>query len=81
VVVVAAGREERGLRAVALGDLETEHTDIKIEGTLEVGDLQVDVADAGTGGDGRIFLGHVTETSRVGEIRKVSTITPGNLCR
>ena len=37
----AAGREERRLRSVALGDLEPEHADVEAERALQVEDDQV----------------------------------------
>jgi hypothetical protein len=51
VVVIAAGRNEGGLRSVALHQLETEHVAIKAERAIEIGDLEVDMADARAGGD------------------------------
>ena len=45
VVVVAAGADERSLLAVARLELEPEHTAPESERALEVGHLQVDVAD------------------------------------
>ncbi len=53
MVVIAAGREERGLRAVALRQLEAEHAAVEAEGAIKVGDLEVDVADPCAGIDGR----------------------------
>ena len=44
-------------RAVALHQLEAEHAAIEGERALEVGDLEVDVADPGAGGDGAGRLG------------------------
>ena len=52
VVVVAAGGEEGGGVADALGDLEAEDAVVEGEGAVEVGDLEVDVADAGLRVDG-----------------------------
>ena len=46
MVVVAAGGDERGLLAVALHEVEAQYAAIEAEGALEVGHLQVDVADA-----------------------------------
>ena len=46
MVVIAAGRDEGGARAVARGQLEAEHAAIEGEGALDVGHLEVDVADA-----------------------------------
>ena len=64
MVVVAAGRDERGLLAVALDQLEAEHAAVEGERAVEVGDLEVDVADAerpgsiGTlGGSERLWCG------------------------
>ena len=51
MVVVAAGRDEGGLGAIALHEREAEHAAIEIKGALDVGDLEVDVADPGPGGD------------------------------
>lgn len=66
VVVIAAGGDEGGLGAVALGEFETEHAAVEIECALQVGDLQMDVADAGTGGDGR----RGSHASRVSDLLK-----------
>ena len=51
-MVVSAGGDERGLRAVALHELETENAAVEAEGAVEVGDLEMNMADAGAGGDG-----------------------------
>jgi hypothetical protein len=51
MVVVAAGGDEGGAGAGG-GHLEAEHPAIEIECALQVGDLQVDVADADPGVDG-----------------------------
>jgi hypothetical protein len=45
VVVVATGRDEDRLVAVARLLLEAEDADVEVEGALEVGDLEVHVAD------------------------------------
>ena len=50
-MVVAAGRDEGGLRAVALHQREAEHAAVEAERAIEIGDLQVYVADAGAGGN------------------------------
>ena len=54
------GRDEGGVPAVALGQLEAEHAAIEAQRPLEVGHLQVDMADAGAGvdraGHGRIGM-------------------------
>src|SRR3954447_8844778 len=51
VVVVAAGRDEHGLLAVALRQPEAEHAAVEGQRAVEVGDLEVDVADPGPGID------------------------------
>ena len=51
MVVVAAGREEGGLRAITGGQLEAEHAAIEGKRALDVGHLEVDMADAGIGID------------------------------
>ena len=56
MVMVAAGRDEGGLGAVALGQLEAEHAAVEGERPLEVGHLEVDVADARAGVDRPIRL-------------------------
>ena len=45
MVVVAAGRDE-GRAGPAGGQRETQHAAVEIERALQVGDLQVDMADA-----------------------------------
>ena len=45
MVVVAAGRDEGGLVAEPAGELEAEHALVERQGAVEVGDLEVDVAD------------------------------------
>ena len=51
MVVVAAGRDEGRLAAVALHQFEAEHAAIEGEGAVEIGHLQVDVADGDAGPD------------------------------
>jgi hypothetical protein len=51
VVVIAAGGNERRLRAITLGQFETENVAIEAKRALEVGHLQMDVADASAGID------------------------------
>ncbi len=59
MVMVAAGRDERGFRAVALHEVEAEHTAIEAECAIEVRDFEVHVADSSAGVDGaRGFLSH-----------------------
>jgi hypothetical protein len=57
VMVVAAGREEGGGVAEAGGDVEAEDAVVEVQGALEVGDLEVDVAYVDAWGDG--WNGHV----------------------
>ena len=51
VVMVTAGGDERGLRAEALHEFEAEHVAVEGERAVEVGDLEVDVADADVRGE------------------------------
>ena len=53
MVVVVAGGDEGGLVAHPLLQLEAEDADVEAERALDVGDLQVDVADV----DARIDAG------------------------
>src|ERR1700688_1898308 len=50
--MIASGRHERRLRGVPGDQLEAEDVAIEGQRPLEVGDLEVDVADVGAGGDG-----------------------------
>jgi hypothetical protein len=50
-MVVAASRDERGLRPEALPQLEPEHVHVKGERAVDVRDLQVHVADVDAGID------------------------------
>ena len=50
-MVVAAGGDEGGVLAVALHQLEAEHAAVEVEGAVDVGDLEVDVADVDAGID------------------------------
>ena len=52
VVMITAGGDKRGLGAVALGELETEDAAVEGEGALQIGHLQMNVADADAGVDG-----------------------------
>ena len=47
VVVIAAGGDERGVRRPCAGELEAEHAAVEIERPVDVGHLEVDVADVG----------------------------------
>ena len=51
MVVVAAGRDERRLVAEALLQLEAEHAAVERERAIDVGHLEVDVADVDAGVD------------------------------
>ena len=51
-MMVPAGRHERCLRAIALGNGEAQDAHVERECPIEVRDFQVDVANAGTGGNG-----------------------------
>ncbi len=51
VMMITACGDEGGLASVALGELEAEHAAVEIQGTIQVGDFQVDVADADAGMD------------------------------
>ncbi len=52
MVMIAACRDEGRLVTIGLHQGETQHTAIKVQRTLKVGDLQVDMADFCTGIDG-----------------------------
>jgi hypothetical protein len=58
-MVIAAGREEGSLRPVASDDFEAHQVAIKGDGSLKVGDLQVDVADVRSGWGGLLGRGDV----------------------
>src|SRR6185436_15619259 len=45
VMVITPGGKEHGLRAVALGDLKAEHVAIERQRALQIGHLQMNVAD------------------------------------
>jgi hypothetical protein len=51
VVVVSARGDERRLRTHALHQFKAEDAAIKVEGTLQVSDFQVNMPDAGVGMD------------------------------
>ena len=74
VVVIAASAEEYCRLPHALGHFETEHAGVKRHGTLEVRNLQVNVADLGAGIDG---LGHIP---MIAHERAAGQIRP-TLCR
>src|SRR5665811_2009782 len=47
VVMVATRGKKRGLRTHPLHEVESEHVTIKADGSLEIGNLEVNVTDAG----------------------------------
>lgn len=51
MVMVAACRDEGRLRAHALHQLEAQHAAIKAKRAIEVGNLEMNVADTGAGRD------------------------------
>src|SRR3989338_5968170 len=53
MVVIAPRRQKSRLPAVTLGEGKPKDAGVKADGTLKVRDLQMDVADAGVGMDGR----------------------------
>jgi hypothetical protein len=53
MMMVAARGDERGLCAEALHELEAKHAAVEPEGTVKVGYLQVHMADADAGSEGR----------------------------
>jgi hypothetical protein len=55
VVMLAAGGNKRRLPADALHQLEAEHAAIKIKRAIEIGDLEMDMADANAGIDRSVF--------------------------
>ena len=57
MVMIAAGRDERRAGAHALHHLKSEHAAIKSERAIEIGDLEMNMPDAGACNDGWIF-GH-----------------------
>ena len=68
------GFEERaramiGIAPVALGNFEAENAAIEREGAVEVGDLEVDVADARAGVDGAGIRRHAEVSHRRGRCR------------
>ena len=55
MVVVPARRDECRVGAIALHQLETEHAAIEAQRALEIGDLEMDMADSSAGDDGWIL--------------------------
>src|ERR1700719_4094051 len=49
VMVIPACRQKRRGVTHALHDLEAQHAGIKVESTIQVGDFEMDVADADSG--------------------------------
>src|SRR5262249_46425713 len=52
VMVIAAGGNKSRLRPPALHQLEAEHASIKVKRAIDIGDLEMDMADANAGIDG-----------------------------
>ncbi len=52
VMMVAAGREKGRLISKSLHEEKPRNIPIKTDGAIEIGDLEVDVADAGSRGNG-----------------------------
>ena len=69
VVVVAAGGEEGGGVAHALGDVEAEDAVVEGEGAVEVGDAEVDVTHAGLRVDRRAVCSWCGQCRWLGEAR------------
>src|SRR4029078_12390475 len=55
MVVIAAGRNERGARTHALHHLKAEHAAVEPERAIEGGDLEMDMSDPRTGDDGWVW--------------------------
>jgi hypothetical protein len=51
MVVIAARRDEGGLRTVPLNEVKAQHADVKVKRTFQVGHFEVNVADPDTGID------------------------------
>jgi hypothetical protein len=54
-MMIASGGDEGRTGAHALHQLKTQHAAIEAERAVEIGDLQVNVADSGAGVDGWIL--------------------------
>src|SRR5215211_6419528 len=78
VVVVAAGGDEGGVRAPALHQLEAEDAAVELEGAVDVGDLEVDVADVDAGID---RLGHRSPSRASLTRRSASAFSARRTCR
>jgi len=52
-MMIAAGRDERRLGAESLHQFETEHVAIELQRAVDIGDSQMNMADAGAGIDRR----------------------------
>jgi hypothetical protein len=48
-MVITAGGEERGLGAISHDDVEPHYVPVERHRSLEIGDLEMDVADVGLG--------------------------------
>jgi hypothetical protein len=58
VVVIAAGRNERRAGTQPLHQLKSQHAAIKSQRAIEIGDLEMNMADASSCDDGRWVFGH-----------------------
>ena len=56
VMVIAAGGNKCRLRPLALHQLEAEHAAIKVKRVIDIGDLEMDMADANAGVDERACI-------------------------
>ena len=51
MMMIPAGRHERGLAPVTLGQREAEHAGVETERAVEIGDLEMDMSDPCSGID------------------------------
>ena len=68
VVVVAARGKEDCVLPVPLHHVEPEHAVVEREGALQIGDLEMDVADADLGLDRAVFQGGVLSDDMAGRV-------------
>ena len=79
VMVIAAGRNERRTGAHPLHHLEAEHAAIEPQRAFEIGDLEMDMPDAGAGNDGWV-LGHVVSLRNLTSPRMLRRRTLRDAC-
>ena len=77
VMVIAAGGEEGGGVAHALHDLQAENAGVELDGAFEVGDLEVDVADADAGMGDVGLRGLIVGRGRTHSIRSSAFVLRG----